>query len=56
MEQNKSTVKDFYDYDALIFDLIRIVNNEYSQADSERNHQTFAAALMWIMKDLRYKL
>lgn len=34
----------------LIDELNRIATTKYKKKDSNRNHQVFAAALLWIMK------
>ncbi len=41
---------DFENYFNVLTDLQRIIDNEYKAADSERNHQTFAAALKLILE------
>jgi len=43
---------DYDNYFDVLKDLNRIVENEYNEADSERNHQTFAAALRMILKEV----
>jgi len=55
-KQNETTVKNFKDWDDVMTDLERIIENRYSKADSERNHQTFAGALYIIMSKLRFSL
>ena len=47
---------DLNSYYDIIYELDRIVNNEYNAADSERDHQAFAAALKYIIKYIEMKI
>lgn len=44
---------DYYDWQDVKDDLDRIIKNKYNAADSERNHQTFAAALRLVMVNIK---
>lgn len=40
---------DYKNFYHVLQDLERIIDNKYNNADSEKNHQTFAAALKMIL-------
>ena len=41
------------EYEMIVDELKRISENPYLETDHEKNHQTFARALLWIMRNLK---